>query len=327
MERAIGMSVVRTNRWPVALAAMILALVLVWAGTTSNVGLSLALATFVSEDLTCITAGKLIRDGRIAWQTGLAGCFLGIVVGDMGLWLLGRLGGTTLIRSSRKFDEMGRWLDEHLPYAVLASRFLPGTRLPMYVAAGALGRNAGRFALWTCIAAALWTPLVVFLVASLGQTIVRPLHAYLGGGWTAWLLAVAVGFLIIRLPAYVLTPIRRAKLIAKVSRIWRWEFWPSWLFYLPLVPWIVYLSIRYRGFATITAANPCIPDGGFVGESKSAILAMLPASHVLAFELLAKRNSGVPFSIDRVMSDRGWTFPLILKPDVGQRGAGVRLAR
>jgi membrane protein DedA with SNARE-associated domain len=326
MQHALAISVVRPRRLLVILAAVGFASLLAWAAATSGVGVSLALATFISEDLTCITTGHLIRDGRVAWQTGLAGCFLGIVVGDMGLWLLGRLGGATLFRSSHKLNEMSRWLDAHLPYAVLASRFLPGTRLPMYLAAGALGRNPARFALWTCIAAAMWTPLVIFLVASLGQAIVRPLHAYLGGGWTAWLLAVLVGFLLIRFPAHVLTPIRRAKLLATVSRIWRWEFWPSWLFYLPLVPWIGYLSIRHRGFATITAANPSIPDGGFVGESKSAILAMLPAPRVIAFAVIPPGGDRAA-TLQRIMAYRGWHFPIILKPDVGQRGAGVRLAR
>jgi membrane protein DedA with SNARE-associated domain len=326
METVVHIAIARRNRWRLGGAALAFVSLLAWAGAASNVGVSLALATFVSEDLACITAGQLIRDGRIAWQTGLIGCFLGIVVGDMGLWLLGRLGGATVLRSSGKFDGMSLWLDEHLPYAVLASRFLPGTRLPMYVAAGALGRNAARFALWTCIAAALWTPLVVFLVASLGQSITGPLHAYLGGGWTAWLLAVLVGVVIIRLPAHLFTPTRRAKLIAAVSRTWRWEFWPNWLFYLPLVPWIAYLSIRHRGFATITAANPRIPDGGFVGESKSAILDMLPTSRVIPFALIPSGDDRAA-TLQRVMAERGWNFPIILKPDVGQRGAGVRLAR
>jgi hypothetical protein len=66
----------------------------------------------------------------------------------------------------------------------------------------------------------------------------------------------------------------RGKLIARVSRLWRWEFWPSWLFYLPVLPWLAYLSLRYGRVLTWTAANPGIPHGGVVGESKHAILAI-----------------------------------------------------
>jgi hypothetical protein len=123
----------------------------------------------------------------------------------------------------------------------------------------------------------------------------------------------------------------RYRFVARVSRIWRWEFWPAWLFYAPVAVWIAWLSIRrggLRGFASITAANPCLPDGGFVGESKGQILAMLPAQAVIPFRVVAP---GEPAErADRIRhaaDDAGWTLPLILKPDVGQRGQGVRLAR
>ena len=47
--------------------------------------LGIILATFVSEDLTCVGVGLLIAAGHIDWLPGLAGCFLGIAVGDLGL--------------------------------------------------------------------------------------------------------------------------------------------------------------------------------------------------------------------------------------------------
>src|SRR5262249_4110288 len=63
-----------------------------------------------------------------------------------------------------------------------------------------------------------------------------------------------------------------------------------------------------------TAANPGIPSGGFVGESKSAILAHLP--HVPEFRVVQPGES-----IDVA------EFPVVLKPDVGERGTGVSIAR
>src|SRR6185436_16338476 len=114
-------------------------------------------------------------------------------------------------------------------------------------------------------------------------------------------------------------------LVASISRIWRWEFWPSWLFYLPLVPWIAWLSLRNRGFMTITAANPGIPHGGFVGESKDHILASMDSEHVSPTVLI---RAGKPHErIARFARTCGDCFPVILKPDAGQRGAGVKLAR
>jgi hypothetical protein len=67
----------------------------------------------------------------------------------------------------------------------------------------------------------------------------------------------------------------RVRVAARLARWSRWEFWPSWVLYAPVSLWIAWLSIRYRGFATLTAANPAIPDGVSVGDSKFDILAQL----------------------------------------------------
>jgi hypothetical protein len=69
-------------------------------------------------------------------------------------------------------------------------------------------------------------------------------------------------------------------------------------------------------------------DGGVVGESKFDILSQLPEEWTIPTDVLE------PGSVDAraagllgILSRRGWSFPLVLKPDVGQRGSGVRLAR
>ena len=53
--------------------------------------LALMLGTLVSEDLACIAAGLLIREGRITFEPGTAACAVGILAGDVGLWVIGRL--------------------------------------------------------------------------------------------------------------------------------------------------------------------------------------------------------------------------------------------
>lgn len=104
------------------------------------------------------------------------------------------------------------------------------------------------------------------------------------------------------------------------ARSWRHEFWPAWLFYLPLVPWYAYLAARYRGLTVWTAANPAIPAGGVVGESKADILARLPTEAVVPFVRVGLADDPVA-----MIAARGWNYPVIVKPDVGERGAGVRL--
>jgi membrane protein DedA with SNARE-associated domain len=293
-------------------------------------------ATLISEDLTCITVGLLIHAGGLNATAGLTACFLGIFLGDLGLWWIGRLLGRGLMQwqwlrshlSAAQQDRYRDWLNQRGGVPYLAARFLPGTRLPLYLAAGALGQSFGRFALWTGVAALVWTPLLVGSVAVLGQVIVEPLGAVLGSAGLVLALAAFILFLLLRLAALASSPIGRARLLARVSRLWRWEFWPTWLFYLPVLPWLAYLSVRYRGVLTWTAANAGIPHGGVVGESKYAILMQLPQESVVPTILVPPGDPGVRLRrVRQAITDLGWTFPLILKPDAGQRGAGVRRAR
>jgi membrane protein DedA with SNARE-associated domain len=312
-------------------AAFISVVVSVWPET-----LALMLGTFVSEDLTCISAGLLIQEGTLTWFSGFIGCFLGIYFGDLGLWLVGRLAGRRLLQwtwlkkriSAQRLDRMGNWFDQRGWIAILAARFLPGTRLPLYLAAGMIGRHAGRFAVWTFVAAILWTPLLVGGVAHAGSGLVDTLAPWLGPGWLTLVVVAGVFYLAVRFALATLHPLGRARVAAGVARIWRWEFWPTWLFYLPVLPWIGWLMVRYRSLTVWTAANPGIPDGGIVGESKFDILANLPKAWVVPTALL--EPGACQRRLDRfveIQRENGWTFPLILKPDVGQRGAGVKLAR
>ncbi|MFO0824021.1 MAG: hypothetical protein U0792_13065 [Gemmataceae bacterium] len=116
-------------------------------------------------------------------------------------------------------------------------------------------------------------------------------------------------------------------MLAKLSKVWRYEFWPAWVFYLPLVPWWLLLSVRYRSFTVWTAANPGIPAGGVVGESKADILAKLPSEWIIPTLLVPEGDHADRMRlVSEAIAERGWGFPLVLKPDVGERGTGVRKA-
>lgn len=281
--------------------------------------LTIILATLVSEDLTCIGSGLLVAAGQLDLATALAGCVAGIYLGDLGLWALGRFAGQTFLRRFHgpRLDQVRLWLDERGGQAVLLARFVPGSRLPLYLLAGWLGRQPVRFALWTLLAVLLWVPLVVVPIAWLGEPAAEVSRWLLGPGWL--LLASIV----------VVVPLRtrrgRERLIALVSRLWRWEFWPAWIFYLPLVPWLAWLSLRHRGLTVWTAANPGIEAGGVVGESKAEILARLPCEYVIPFALVPQGEHPDRLAWLRgEVEARAWAFPLILKPDAGQRGVGVK---
>ena len=152
--------------------------------STAMIGTALALiaGTLVSEDATSVLAGVLIHRGEISWPAGVAACAAGIFLGDLGLWLVGRLGwapGLALEDRARRDSAMpqqlraGAWFADNAATLIVSSRFVPGTRLPLYLAAGAIGGSFGRFAVWSLVAVSLWTPLVV-LAAAGGLTLVSP---------------------------------------------------------------------------------------------------------------------------------------------------------
>lgn len=112
-------------------------------------------------------------------------------------------------------------------------------------------------------------------------------------------------------------------------RLSRWEFWPPWAAYAPVMCYVLGLAARHRSLTVFTAANPAIPAGGFIGESKIDILRGLgPAS--VARSLFLDGTLPAPLKIARVdafLSSLDRRLPIVVKPDQGQRGSGVIVAR
>jgi hypothetical protein len=91
------------------------------------------------------------------------------------------------------------------------------------------------------------------------------------------------------------------------------------------------LTWKHRGFAVVTAANPAIENGGFVGESKARILDRLRGGGDLVAKSAVLRASDSPedriAAVRRFRQENALELPLVLKPDVGQRGSGVQIVR
>ena len=108
------------------------------------------------------------------------------------------------------------------------------------------------------------------------------------------------------------------------------EFWPDWAMYGPVVLLWLALGVRYRGFVVPTAANPGIASGGLCGESKSAVLALAgPRARALipAWTTFAASGASTADAAAAEVAAReaGLRFPLVVKPDIGCNGTGVRL--
>ncbi len=165
----------------------------------ASILVGLALSTLASEDLALIAGGLLARDGSIPLIDAVIACGTGVYIGDLGLWCAGRLFGRRVLAlpwlpaklSSAALESLGRRVDEHLVPAIFLSRFVPGTRLPLYVAAGICGRRAFAFAGSSLLAVMAWTPLVVISTAYLGDTVVAPLFRGIQAGAAGTVLTAA----------------------------------------------------------------------------------------------------------------------------------------
>ena len=121
------------------------------------------LATFVLEDVAAVGAGLLLANDAISWPAAFTACFLGIWLGDAGLYALARFAGrgwferSFLRKFSPKVARSEKWFAEHGAPILIFSRLVPGARLPTYLAAGFLRVPAGRFLLITGMAAFAWT--------------------------------------------------------------------------------------------------------------------------------------------------------------------------
>lgn len=115
----------------------------------------------------------------------------------------------------------------------------------------------------------------------------------------------------------------------------RYEFWPMWAFYAPAFAYVPWLALRHRGLTLPALANPGLPGGGLYGESKSAILEKVTqAAPARVAPFIAHDRPAEPTDllaevegVQARLAAAGLSFPLVAKPDLGCRGAGVRPVR
>ncbi|MEZ0486364.1 hypothetical protein [Fibrella aquatica] len=101
-------------------------------------------------------------------------------------------------------------------------------------------------------------------------------------------------------------------------RLRHWEYWPFEVVYAPIVLYWLWLSIKARSLFFFSAANPSIETGGLLGESKIDILDRISDAFKpkTVFVSAATHTEALFTRIDEL----GLTYPLIAKPNVGERG-------
>ena len=299
------------------------------APSTLAASVGIVVLSFISEDAAAVSSALLVLGGPVPWPVGFISCFLGIWAGDLGIYSLARLGGRPVLRSrlvARRInlaavDRFEEKFARRAKITLFVSRFLPGTRVVTYVAAGLFSTPPLSFAFVTGGAVLLWVTAIFGLTKLLGG----PALARLADTEDRVALIILLGLC-------VLGALALLRSISNPVRRWaHWEFWPAWLFYLPVAIYYVWLGLRFRSFTLPSAANPIIPTGGLIGESKFAILDLLQRNHpALVADAYLIRDGTIEERVrllHRILEENAIALPFVLKPDFGQRGNGVRLIR
>ncbi|MBV7440429.1 hypothetical protein KRX57_03280 [Weeksellaceae bacterium TAE3-ERU29] len=99
----------------------------------------------------------------------------------------------------------------------------------------------------------------------------------------------------------------------KLKKIYKYEYWSFWAFYAPLTPFYLWFSLKNRSLLYFCRVNPNMKNGGFTEYSKSEIQKQIPQVY--------RPKEQVVFSNEDFKLNL--KFPIVAKPDIGERGKNV----
>jgi membrane protein DedA with SNARE-associated domain len=152
------------------------------------------IGTFILEDAATVAAALQVEDGALPMWLALIALYIGIVLGDLGLYGLGRLSAhipwiARLLPPHRQ-DAIRAWVSGRVFRIVLVSRFLPGLRLPTYTTCGFVGADLRQFTLAAVIATSAWTSLLFAASLKVGHFLMDHLGAWRWAGAAGFILFV-----------------------------------------------------------------------------------------------------------------------------------------
>jgi membrane protein DedA with SNARE-associated domain/pimeloyl-ACP methyl ester carboxylesterase len=297
--------------------------------------LFIIVCTFVAEDPTCLASGLMVSVGIIDFWSATMACFIGIFIGDMTLYMIGRVFGRQAIRRApfkwiikeHKVNQWAGWFSTPKGMlVVVSSRFVPASRLPTFITAGIMKLDLMRLGLLLMVAALIWTPPLIWLGYKFGDDGMRLLHNFKSNA--VWIIVgLLVGLHVLThwlVPA--LTWRGRRQIIMKVRGFLQPSLWPNWIVYLPIRIGIIFLTLRHRSLTAFASANPSFGRiGGFAGDAKSLLLRPFQRDSRCCPHIALSMEDKVD---ERLKEAQAFAvchgYPLVFKPEVSEDGAGLR---
>ena len=114
---------------------------------------------------------------------------------------------------------------------------------------------------------------------------------------------------------FCLTVITMKKFFQKLTN---WELWNFYVLYFPLGPVWLWYCLRSWSVWFFSSSNPTLTFGGFEGEGKKEMYNQLPPhSYPKTIYIL----HDMPYEkVKKKLEEADFTYPFIVKPDVGMKG-------
>jgi membrane protein DedA with SNARE-associated domain len=143
----------------------------------------------VPEEIPLLYAGMRIGSGGLSPASALFAGFLGVLTRDVALLAIGRGVGAWAIEhpwavrliGRRRLDRALALVAEREVTAILFARFVPGMRVPVFAAAGAMGMSFRRFLAWDIAGICVLVPAMLIAGARVGPPVVSAMQWAMGG--------------------------------------------------------------------------------------------------------------------------------------------------
>lgn len=112
------------------------------------------------------------------------------------------------------------------------------------------------------------------------------------------------------------------KLKSSFIKLTQWEHWPTFMFYIPIIPYYLWKSFKAKSFSYYLIANPAIRYSGDGTESKYKTICLVPEKYRPKSILIDEFEDFS--SIIHKINEAKIEYPLIAKPDIGFRGFLVK---
>lgn len=152
---------------------------------------AIILATFILEDVAIVGTGLLAGTDMVDPVSGGLALLIGIILGDLGLFALGR--GAAKLPGLRRYVDTSaaqklKGVGTRNSFSLIfTTRFVPGMRLPTYTGLGYVGASFWRFFYAVILAVTTWTVLLYSLVVVFGRNVLDT-----AGPWKWGIMAVLI---------------------------------------------------------------------------------------------------------------------------------------